>query len=430
MKYDSLEKLQNGGTVAVIGGGPAGASCAIALKNLAREKGIGINVVLYEGKNFSVGKQYNQCAGVLSPPIDKILEDYLDVPFPRKLVQRTIDGYMLHGARNEVDLVREGEVSYALRRITFDDYLLNQVVMRGVKVVSARVTELEFYSDCVRVYSEGDHLRADVVVGAFGCDDGTTQVFSKQTSYRPPSLIYSIVTNVHPGDEHMQSFGNRIHAFLPGVSKIEFGAITPKRNHLTINIAGKHVDARMMQTFLSLKPLRELLPPEFPTYQDKLNIFKGKFPSGKASGIYGDRYITIGDATGLLRPFKGKGVNTGVITGYYAARVIIEHGISAAAFQKFREYCAGYFDDMNYGKVFRILAIIGTKLRMLDNIMELAKSESVINNLLFDAVSAHRSYHDILNYVGNPRTIFKLTSAGLGGVFKRNYHINPSQPRT
>ena len=36
----------------------------------------------------------------------------------------------------------------------------------------------------------------------------------------------------------MIAFGNRIHAFLPTSPRIEFGAITPKGNHLTINIAG------------------------------------------------------------------------------------------------------------------------------------------------------------------------------------------------
>ena len=420
---DSLGPLQDGGTVVIIGGGPAGASCAIALMNFAKERGIDINVCLYEGKVFSQRKQYNQCVGVLSPPIDKILEERLKVPFPYKLVNRIIEGYILHGIYNKIRLTREGEVSYALRRVIFDDYLLNQAIIRGVKVINARVTELEFSPDCVHIYSEGDYRRADVVIGAFGGDEGTAYTFSKPTGYHQPEFIYSILTKFHPGEEYMNKFGNFIHAILPGISGIEFGAITPKRNHLTINIAGKMVDAKAMQDFLCMESLRSLLPPNFNTIKDKLNIFKGRFPSGKARGISGDRYITIGDAAGLLRPFKGKGVNTGVLTGYYAAKVIIEHGISASAFENFRKHCSNYFEDMRYGKNFRKLAIIGSRLCMLDGIIELAKSEPTVNNLLFDAVSAHRSYRDIFNYSRKPKIVLRLAAAGFNCLLRRNKFI-------
>lgn len=38
-KKPELGPLENGQTVIIVGGGPAGASCAIALKNIARESG-------------------------------------------------------------------------------------------------------------------------------------------------------------------------------------------------------------------------------------------------------------------------------------------------------------------------------------------------------------------------------------------------------
>jgi flavin-dependent dehydrogenase len=49
----SLGALQDSQTVAIIGGGPGGAACAIALKTLAAERGRQIDVILYEGKIFS-----------------------------------------------------------------------------------------------------------------------------------------------------------------------------------------------------------------------------------------------------------------------------------------------------------------------------------------------------------------------------------------
>jgi flavin-dependent dehydrogenase len=143
----SMGPLENGHTVAVIGGGPGGAACAIALKNLAAEAGKEIDVLLYEGKVFGGETHYNQCAGVLSPPITSILSDELCVPFPYYLVRGRITTYVLHSDWQEIELRDEKEPSYALRRVRFDAYLLEQARMRGVRVIHSRVTDVELSWD-------------------------------------------------------------------------------------------------------------------------------------------------------------------------------------------------------------------------------------------------------------------------------------------
>lgn len=42
--------LKDGSKIAIIGGGPAGSSCAIKLKKLALQKGINPRIIVYEGK--------------------------------------------------------------------------------------------------------------------------------------------------------------------------------------------------------------------------------------------------------------------------------------------------------------------------------------------------------------------------------------------
>ena len=76
MNVSKLGPLQNGGHVVVVGGGPGGAACAIALRRLARSLGREIQVTVYEGKTFAGERHYNQCVGVVSPPIRQILERY------------------------------------------------------------------------------------------------------------------------------------------------------------------------------------------------------------------------------------------------------------------------------------------------------------------------------------------------------------------
>ena len=63
LKESGLGPLEDGQTVAIIGGGPAGASCAIALKNLAKKRNITIDVIIYEHKDFEGGIEHNECAG-------------------------------------------------------------------------------------------------------------------------------------------------------------------------------------------------------------------------------------------------------------------------------------------------------------------------------------------------------------------------------
>ncbi|MGQ9632181.1 MAG: NAD(P)/FAD-dependent oxidoreductase [bacterium] len=303
----------------------------------------------------------------------------------------------------------EGDLTYAVRRVTFDDYLLKQAKEMGVEVIQSRVTDLELNSDWVMVYSESRNSKADVVVGAFGMDDGTAKIFERVTPYRQPQFLSSIVTKIHPGEEFMSRFGNFIHAFLPPFKKIEFGAVTPKMNHLTINIAGMDINSELMEEFLRYPPVRGVLPPEFNPEGNELMYFRGRFPFGVSKGFYGDRYVVVGDAAGLLRPFKGKGINMSIVTAMRAAKTIMTKGISKEAFEKYyRSECREVIEDLPYGKALRWLAIKSSKSRLLDSIIDLAKEESLLGNALFNCVSAHKSFKEIFREIRDARLLLKI----------------------
>ncbi|MDO9349339.1 MAG: FAD-dependent oxidoreductase, partial [Anaerolineales bacterium] len=75
-----LGPLQDGSRVVIIGGGPGGVAAAIALKLEAQSTGRDVEVTIVEGKQFVGEQHYNQCAGVLSPPVDALLEKELGIP--------------------------------------------------------------------------------------------------------------------------------------------------------------------------------------------------------------------------------------------------------------------------------------------------------------------------------------------------------------
>lgn len=406
---NTMGPLQDGSHVVVIGGGPGGVGAALALDNLARQMHRQLNITLFEGKVFEGERHFNQCVGVLSPPIENILQDSLGISFPRHLIQREITGYILHSDRRAILLEKDDPPAYSVRRVQFDHYLLEQARLRGIQIINSRVTDLEFHPDRVNVYSESGNTEADVVVGAFGLDEGTGVAFERATGYRAPHFLDTVVTKMHPGKDIMDAFGNRIHAFLPSTRGIEFGAVTPKGNHLTMNIAGEHVGTDQMNLFLGSDAVQSVVScMGCGLGENDLAFFKGRFPISVARQFSGDRYVIVGDAAGLVRPFKGKGVNSALLTGTWAAQTMMQAGISAQAFREYHRSCCVITDDMPYGKAIRALTIQMSKWNLFDIVIALAEQDLALRHALFDAVSAHRTYRDIVHRTVNPRWLARM----------------------
>lgn len=384
-------------------------SCALALRRISRELNRTIQITIIENKDFTTERQYNQCVGVLSPPIASLIEEQLGLPFPFHLTRNYIQGYVLHAGNEEILLEEKGDPSVALRRVQFDSYMLESVKQLGIEVLQTRVVDLEFFHDRVVVYTESLPVQGDVVVGAWGMDDGSARLFSRVTLYRPPDALSSIVTKYHPREESMAKFGSCIHAFLPRHPQIEFGGITPKGNHLTINIAGKSVDSHLMNVFLEMPHIRRVLP-DFSLAEERelgnLQFFKGRFPCSLAKRYYGDRYVLIGDAAGLVRAFKGKGVTSAVLTGIRAAEIMLHHGIAAPSFSYYYDKAnQDILRDFPYGRMMRFLTIFMSRLRLFDPVIRAARRSDALRNALLDAVSAHDTYRNVLLNVMKPHSI-------------------------
>jgi flavin-dependent dehydrogenase len=394
-----LYKLQDKSTVAIIGGGPAGSSFAIKLAQLAKEKNLNLRICLFEGKDFH--RHHNQCVGILSPPLLELFEQELAIKLPAHLIKSEVPGYDLHTDRGSIFLKsdRPGNAkTYSVRRAELDNFLLNKAREQGVEVIGSRVTDLEFcrdiYHDEVRIFSESTYLKADAVVCAFGLDSEMLERLRDATNgryRRPKRIMKTVVTRIDFPEKLLdKKYDKRIYAFLlSSIKHVDFGAVTIKDDHIVVNVAGEKINSLNLREFIALSDVKKILPDDI---VDKINCFCGRFPSSPAKHSYGDRYVVVGDATGWLRPLKGKGINLAVITGIDAAKVMINQGFSRKDFKKYEEGCKEFIQDYKYGIFVRFGMKIMLKTGLMDFIIRRAQKSARIYNMLYGAVSAEKSY--------------------------------------
>lgn len=422
--------------VGIIGGGPGGSSCAIKLLIEAKKLNKDINVTIFEGKDFK--RHYNQCVGVLSPPLEEVLNEKLDIKLHEDLIKRTILGYKLHGDKKELTLSETSKYhTYAVRRVEFDKFLLDKAESLGAKIIQSRVTHVEFIYpapvhrdwrnkrniDEVRIYCESGYEKVDVIVAASGVDDVMLNELEQATKdvikFKGPSMFLStIITKIHTESSFIdRTIKNYVHAFLlSGLPNIEFGAITPKGDHIIINIAGKTIDSLDMDTFLRHPEVEKLLPE---INFDKLEYFKGKFPVSSSKNPYGHRFVAVGDATGWMRPFKGKGINTAIITGIKAAETILYKGITKRAFQDYKTECQNLTEDHRFGTIARSMCRFCKNTKLFDSIIDLAKTDLSLYDILYQCISGETLYRDILKKISNPILLWQLSISIIRNKFKR-----------
>jgi flavin-dependent dehydrogenase len=120
----------------------------------------------------------------------------------------------------------------------------------------------------------------------------------------------------------------------------------------------------------------------------------------------------VGDASGLVRAFKGKGVTTAVLTGIRAAETIMHFGISKDAFHHhYQDENQDIISDLPYGKVMRLAAIYLSRFGLMEIVLRAAKNSPLLQDALFNAVSAHGPYKQVIQRALKPESIQAISQA-------------------
>src|SRR5512134_2477138 len=89
--------LADGSRICIIGGGPAGSLSALHLLHLARQKGIRLDITIFEPRNHTAlgPRGCKGCAGILSTRMLNGLAT-LELSLPKEVIQSELRAYSVH----------------------------------------------------------------------------------------------------------------------------------------------------------------------------------------------------------------------------------------------------------------------------------------------------------------------------------------------
>jgi len=361
--------LDSGSRVAVIGGGPAGSFFSYFVIEIARRVGMDLNVDIYESRDFSRPGPpgCNMCGGIVSESLVQTLAAE-GINLPPAVVQRGIDSYQLHmdvgSVRIETPL-REMRIAAVHRGsgprdvdvkeskwTSFDGYLQALVLEKGAHLVRGRVDEINSRSGRPEVRIRGGSAQVyDLLIMAVGVNSGTLRLLEKlESGYELPQTTKTFISEYYLGEDTIASvFGSSMHVFLLDIPRLEFAAIIPKGDYVTVCLLGKDIDNSLVKSFLESPEVKRCFPQGWQSDQSSCQCW----PSMNVDGAvkpFADRIVFIGDC-GVTRLYKD-GIGAAYRTAKAAATTAIFHGVSASSFRKhYWPVCRSIGIDNTLGKL-------------------------------------------------------------------------------
>ncbi len=333
--------------VGIIGAGPAGAVCALSLLHGARQIGQQHEVLLFDGKSFlQIGPRgCNMCAGVIPGSLLDAL-GHLGVEVTPAVVQRSITGHHFETLVGGVDIPKDPAAAlYTVFRSagprgatpvveeSFDHLVLRSALAAGATFVNTKIAEVRRPTCPTEAFTlraaDGREYEVDVLVGAFGVNSSLAGHFEALGfGYRQPQTFHACQADLPlPPDYLASHYDGKIMIFSLALPGIRFGALTPKRRHVTVTIVGRHLKWADLERFLRHPRVRLHFPPGWeppatsPGTPTSYCHCHPKVPATAARNPVADRLIIVGDAN-VSRYLKG-GIESAFFTGTLAAARIL-----------------------------------------------------------------------------------------------------------
>jgi len=287
--------------VAIVGGGPAGSTCA------AFCAGAGLRTLLLEREKFPREKVCGDCLNPSCWPVLNRLDLVQRVSALPHAKLDSVEFIAIGGRKVIVDLPSGGECEFSVKRSLFDHLLLKRAGEFGAHIHEATtVTGLTTSHDWKIETGGGESFAASVLVGA----DGRNSTVARLCNLLPRPQRERIALQSHlPLPDN---FGNRVvlqllsHGYV-GLSPVNGEELNvclvakPRNMNALKTWATKRLGVSPTHVWRTITPLtRAALPPAHE------NLF------------------LIGDAARVVEPFTGEGIYYAMRSGELAAHAIVK----------------------------------------------------------------------------------------------------------
>lgn len=272
----------------------------------------------------------------------------------------------------------------------------------------------------------------DLLVGAMGVNTAALKLFENfGLGYRPPKTAKAYIAEFHLGRESIRSYlGDSMHVFLLNMPRLEFAALIPKGEYVTVCLLGQGIDKNLVDSFLNTPEVKRCFPPSWSVPKE----FYRCFPSINIEGAeqpYADRMVFIGDS-GVSRLYKD-GIGGSYRTAKAAAKTAIFHGVSVEDFRHhFLPVCRALSLDNRIGKVIFTVTRLIQKARVArTGVLRMTTAEQQgrgggqlrMSGVLWDTFTGSAPYRDVFLRTLHPLFLGRLLYETGTGLFPRKHRI-------
>ncbi|HEY3174828.1 MAG TPA: NAD(P)/FAD-dependent oxidoreductase [Candidatus Polarisedimenticolia bacterium] len=340
--------------IAVVGGGPAGSTCA---RILASE---GARVELFEAR----GSSEKPCGGGVPAHALGEFPELADLSLGRRVVREIL--VVSPSGRSASISLPEG--IHIFRRVELDSYLRRRARLAGAAVHETKVKAVRPLPGGWEVLTEdGATGPFDHLIGADG--------------------VRSVVRRAVAGPYHDDQLTLALYAYLPGVANagmvLRFLAgfdgylwLFPRTDHLSVGICATH---RSMEPARMEDELYRFVEEQCPGASLSPELIRGYFiPASLEPPVAGDgNWSLIGDAAGFVDPLTREGISWAMRSGTAAAAKLKTPHLP---------------DNLRWAHRYRRGFYRGD---FLDRVARLASASAAIGGVLADLFEGHQGYRGL-----------------------------------
>jgi len=368
----------------IVGGGPAGATCARKAVQL------GLDVLLLEKIHHPRRKA---CGGGVTLRV----KDQLDFDFS-SVVGREQCGLRLFSPSGlVVENTREEVTGFNVRREDFDHLLLKKAEEAGAEVLQGvKVTDVSEESDGVVVSTDDGPRKGKFLVGADGVNSTIARKTGIKTRWQDDEIVLCMEASVPMDSSDIERvFGGPNNRTL---IEIHFGALPhgygwafAKKEEISLGFGV------LVSEMKDLKGIWKMFVSDFEKRNgvkcDLSEATAARVPlSGFIKNTCSKKIMLIGDAAGCVSPATGEGIYYSIESGKIAAEVTKEmlSGVSGVSMRTYHRRCRDAFGkDLGVAK--SLAGIMFHSIKSMELVCQMAHDDDVMNDYTFDMIIGLKS---------------------------------------